>query len=90
MRAVKEFQDPNGRGPVWKIVGGPAQFSQFLRDVRSEMRGVTWPNRDDVQSTTVTVVITTFFFGFYLGTALDIPFSRFMQWLLQLGRTLVQ
>jgi hypothetical protein len=36
------------------------------------------------------VVITTFFFGFYLGTVLDIPFSQFMQWLLQVGRTLVQ
>ncbi len=90
MRAVKEVAQASEQSTVGKIVGGPAQFSQFLRDVRSEMRGVTWPNRDDVQSTTVTVVITTFFFGFYLGTALDIPFSRFMQWLLQLGRTLVQ
>ncbi len=90
MRAVKEVAQASEPGTVGKVVGGPARFTQFLRDVRGEMRSVTWPNRDDVQSTTVTVVITAFFFGFYLGTALDIPFSRFMQWLLQIGRTLVQ
>ena len=90
MRAVKEVAQAGEQSTIAKIVNGPAQFSQFLKDVRGEMRGVTWPNRDDVRSTTVTVVITTFFFGFYLGTALDIPFSRLMQWLLHIGRTLVQ
>lgn len=90
MRAVKEVAQAGEQSTIEKIVSGPAQFRQFLKDVRGEMRGVTWPNRDDVRSTTVTVVITTFFFGFYLGTALDIPFSWFMQWLLQIGRNLVQ
>ncbi len=90
MRAVKEVAQASGQGTAGKVVGAPARFKQFLHDVRGEMRNVTWPNRDDVQSTTVTVVITTFFFGYYLGMALDIPFASAMQWLLQLGRTLVQ
>jgi preprotein translocase SecE subunit len=90
MRAVKEVAQASEQGTVGKMASGPARFNQFLKDVRGEMRNVTWPNRDDVRSTTVTVVITTFFFGYYLGMALNIPYSNGMEWLLQLGRTLVQ
>ena len=90
MRAVKDYKDPDDRGRIGKMAGAPERFRQFLRDVRSELRNVTWPNRDDVRSTTSTVVITTFFFGFYLGLALDIPLSGVMTWLLRLGRSLVQ
>lgn len=90
MRAVKEIQAIQDQGSVGKIVSAPARFKQFLRDVRTELHNVTWPRWLDVRATTVTVLITTFFFGFYLGTALDIPMAKFMQWVLQFGKRLVQ
>ena len=37
----------------------------YLRDIRSEMKRVTWPNRDRVQSTTVVVIISVFIFAAY-------------------------
>jgi preprotein translocase subunit SecE len=33
--------------------------AQFLREVRSEMRKVAWPNRKEVSSYTVVVLVTT-------------------------------
>ena len=42
------------------------------------MKKVTWPARPEVYSTTIVVIITTVFFGFYLY-GLDLGFS----WILQ-------
>ena len=38
----------------------------FVSEVRNEFKKVTWPPRKEVQGTTVVVVLTVFFFGFYL------------------------
>ncbi|MGB2626716.1 MAG: preprotein translocase subunit SecE [Candidatus Acidiferrum sp.] len=38
-----------------------------MHDVRVEMKQVTWPNRDDVVSTTTIVIITVAFFGVFLA-----------------------
>ncbi len=38
----------------------------FISEVRNEFKKVTWPPRKEVQGTTVVVVLTVFFFGFYL------------------------
>jgi preprotein translocase subunit SecE len=35
--------------------------------VRSEMKKVSWPGRQEVVSTTVVVIIAVLFFGAYLG-----------------------
>jgi preprotein translocase subunit SecE len=43
----------------------PARLSEFLKDVRSEMRKVVWPTRPEVQSTTVVVLVTVFIFAAY-------------------------
>jgi len=94
MRAVKEVQQQaSGRqagvAAAPKVASFLTRAQQFLRAVRTEMRNVTWPGWEDVKSTTVTVVLTAFFFGFYLGMALDVPLARFMRWLLAVGRELV-
>jgi preprotein translocase subunit SecE len=52
-----------------------AELKTFLVEVRSELKKVTWPGRQEVQTTTVVVIVTTVFFGFYLY-ALDILLSR--------------
>lgn len=37
----------------------------YLNDIRSEMKRVTWPNRDRVESTTVVVLVSVFIFAAY-------------------------
>lgn len=46
----------------------------FLKEVRAEVKKVTWPSRNEVYSTTIVVILATFFFGFYLFF-MDIIFS---------------
>ena len=43
----------------------PERLTSFLRDVRSEMRKVITPTREEVQSTTLIVLITVFIFAAY-------------------------
>jgi preprotein translocase subunit SecE len=43
----------------------PARISNFLKDVRSEMRKVIAPSRAEVQSTTTVVIVTVFIFAAY-------------------------
>jgi len=37
----------------------------YLGDIRSEMKRVTWPTRERVQSTTVVVIVSVFIFAAY-------------------------
>jgi preprotein translocase subunit SecE len=53
--------------PADKIKGWYQSSRQFYLDVRSEMKKVSWPSRDEVFGTTVIVVASVFFFGIYLG-----------------------
>jgi len=59
------------------------RFSSFLREVRAELKKVTWPSRNEVYSTTIVVIIATFFFGFYLFF-MDVIFS----WVIDQIRTI--
>ncbi len=59
------------------------RFGAFLKDVKAELKKVTWPSRQEVYSTTVVVIIASVFFGFYLFF-MDVVFS----WLLSQVRSL--
>jgi preprotein translocase subunit SecE len=50
------------------------RFGNFLKDVRAELKKVTWPSKNEVVSTTVVVIAATIFFGFYLFF-MDVIFS---------------
>ncbi len=50
----------------------------FLQEVRGELKKVTWPSRKEVYSTTLVVIATSIFFGFYLW-GLDIVLSRALE-----------
>jgi preprotein translocase subunit SecE len=52
----------------------------FLSEVRNELKRVTWPSRKEVYATTVVVILTSIFFGLYLG-ALDIILDRTVRWI---------
>ena len=58
----------------------PRKFRElrtFLSEVKAELKKVTWPGFPEVRSTTIVVIATTFFFGFYLW-GLDIVFSEIL------------
>lgn len=50
------------------------RFISFLREVRAELKKVTWPSRNEVYSTTIVVIFAALFFGFYLFF-MDVTFS---------------
>jgi preprotein translocase SecE subunit len=41
-------------------------FIDFLKDTRKELNNVSWPGRSEVTGTTIVVIVTVFFFGFFL------------------------
>ena len=53
--------------PGEKIKDWADRTKQFYLDVRSEMKKVSWPGRQEVISTTMVVIIAVIFFGAYLG-----------------------
>jgi preprotein translocase subunit SecE len=74
-----------GEGPEGKAArreqgeGGqhslPARISQFLHDVRAEMKRVSWPTLNHVKNTTIITLIAVIFFAVYLF-AVDQALSR--------------
>ena len=50
------------------------RFVKFLREVKAEVKKVTWPSKTEVTSTTIVVLAATVFFGFYLFF-MDVIFS---------------
>jgi len=67
--------------PAEKIKDWTQRSKQFYTDVRSEMKKVSWPGRQEVVGTTVVVVVAVFFFGFYLGVV-DLVLSRGLRWII--------
>lgn len=61
------------------------RLGQFIHDVRSEMKRVSWPTAAHVQNTTIITLIAVVFFAIYLFL-IDQAFSQLMyglNWLLQ-------
>ena len=50
------------------------RLGPFLKEVRAEVKKVTWPSRNEVYSTTIVVILATIFFGIYLYV-MDLIFS---------------
>ena len=75
----------NGEGPSGPLGWLPrklAELKAFLIEVRAELKKVTWPGRQEVYATTLVVMATTVFFGFYLW-GLDLVFSRVLSQVLK-------
>jgi len=56
-------------------------LKEFYTETRHEMQRVTWPTRDQVQSTTIVVIVTVFFFGAFFWVADSLIMGPFIQWL---------
>ena len=72
---------PEGSGQGKQLTGLFTRTADFLRDVRSEMRKVTTPSREEVRTTTTVVIITVFAFAAYFYLV-DAVLSRVVQSLL--------
>ena len=76
-QAVKvNGEESKGNELTRRVTSSLDNTKEFLHDVRVEMKQVTWPNRDDVISTTGVVIATVAFFGVFLALA---------DWLIQHG-----
>jgi preprotein translocase subunit SecE len=48
-----------------RLKSQPGRLKEFLGDVRSEMRKVVAPSKQEVQTTTIVVIATVFIFAAY-------------------------
>ena len=64
--------------PGEKIKEWADRTKQFYLDVRSEMKKVSWPGRQEVISTTLVVIVAVLFFGAYLGVV-DVVLAKSVQ-----------
>ena len=49
----------------------------FLREVLVEIRKVSWPSRDDLRNSTMTITIIVILLGFLIGL-MDLMFSKIL------------
>lgn len=54
-------------GVVESIRTGPARLRTYVDGLEREMRLVTWPSKEQVQSTTLVVLVTVFAFAAFFG-----------------------
>jgi preprotein translocase subunit SecE len=54
------------RGLTGPGVGPIGRMLQFLRDVRAEMKRVSWPSVKEVKNTTIITLVAVIFFAVYL------------------------
>jgi preprotein translocase subunit SecE len=45
---------------IWKRIGN------YLNEVKGELKKVTWPTKNDLQKTTIAVIVISIIFGIYL------------------------
>lgn len=57
---------------------GPRGLSQYLKEVRLELRKVFWPSRQEVTVSTAVVIVAVILFAIYVSL-LDIGFSTFVK-----------
>ena len=75
------------RGLTGRRAGPLERMSQFLRDVRAELRRVSWPTATEVKNTTIITLVAVVFFAIYLFAVdkiwsfLLIQLSNLLKWL---------
>ena len=65
-----------------EIEGRTRGLTTWVRDVRSELRKVVWPTREEAIKLTTVVVVLSVIVGFFLGMV-DAIFSTMITWFLQ-------
>jgi len=57
----------SGGGPELRPAGRIGRFFQFLRDVRNELRKVTWPTFEELKKATTVIIIFVTVLGIMIG-----------------------
>ncbi len=65
-----------------ELEGRTRGVTTWVRDVRSELKKVVWPTREEALKLTIVVVVLSVIVGFFLGMV-DAVFSAFITWLLK-------
>ena len=65
-----------------KIMGFVGTAIQFLREVKAELKLVTWPTRKDTMGVTAVVIVLVTIVAFFLGVV-DIGLSKLIRFVLQ-------
>lgn len=67
MEKVITAAEESPKGSSTNLVARKIQaIGQFYRDVKAEMKRVTWPTREEVYQTTIVTVLVVIFFGYFL------------------------
>ncbi|NMB02347.1 MAG: preprotein translocase subunit SecE [Firmicutes bacterium] len=61
------------------------RITKFIREVRSEMRKVSWPNRQELITYTIVVLVTVVIVAIFTGLV-DVVISWVLNLLSRLGR----
>ena len=64
-RASKTVSKSGPLGFLEKVRSWPGRLRTYIDGLEREMRLVTWPSRDQVQSTTVVVLVTVLVFAIF-------------------------
>jgi len=64
-----------GAGALGQAKGLWQRLKQYVYEVRTETKRVTWPGKQEIYGTTVKVILTTFLFGIYFYFC-DLVFSH--------------
>ncbi|MBI5167201.1 MAG: preprotein translocase subunit SecE [candidate division NC10 bacterium] len=58
------------------------KLDRFLKEVRSELKKVTWPQKKEIIGSTVVVIISVFIVAFFLGLV-DVTLQRMLSYLIR-------
>ncbi len=80
VRATKKYQPPVAKKRKKSLFSNRylQQAIQFLREVKIELKKVTWPSRKQTMGSTAVVIVLVIIIAFFLG-AIDIGLSRLIR-----------
>jgi preprotein translocase subunit SecE len=64
---------------IWRqpVLGFAGRTATYLREVRAELRKVTWPTWDDLRKSTIVIIIFVIVLGIIIGI-LDFIFAKLL------------
>ena len=75
VREMSDPRTPEPKGFLESVKEWPAITKNYVSELQLEMKRVTWPNRKQVEGTTVIVIFTVFAFAAFFFVVDKILFS---------------
>jgi preprotein translocase subunit SecE len=70
----------NGEMMAVEVQGIVGKIKQFLKEVRAELKKISWPGRKETMASTVVVIVIVLISGVYLGVV-DMILSRLIRFI---------